>query len=247
MNRITVRQPDPAMLLLAILAGSAAIVVLIVLLLNTTITVRNSAPFGAVKTIDPSRGIAVLSGTVTPNYDNFDAVGLDLRAYGHLDQIGQIDFILSVQDARDGSNVRRVAFSVPADHIPATKSAFSSIQTTVHFGAINASAGHAYSVWLERGPRNEDDIVTLWGIQSFSEVSPIDVLDAAINDYGISDDPARTAFLMRTLIVAVIVLIGVVVAGMTYLILPDRFRDGAGPASNRLALDDAGPPVSRAP
>lgn len=247
MNRITVRQPDPAVLLLAILAGSATIAVLIILTLNTTISVRNSAPFGAVKTIDPSRGIAVLSGTVTPNYDNFDAVGLDLRAYGHLDQIGRIDLILSIQDASDGSNVRRVAFSVPADQIPATRSAFSSIQTVVHFGAINASAGHAYAVWLERGPRNEDDIVTLWGIQSFSEVSPADVLDAAINDYGISGDPARTAFLMRTLITAVIVLIGVVVAGMTYLIVPQRFHDGAGPATNRVASDNAGRTVSPAP
>lgn len=244
MSGAAFRRPDPALVVLAVLAGLATIVVLILLMRGLTISVRHSAPFGTVQTIDPSRGVAVVGGTVTPNYDQFDAVGLDLRAYGHLDEIGQFDFILSIQDAKDGSDLRRVAFSVPADQIPATNSAFSSIQTTVRFDPIAASADHAYSVWLERGPRNANDIVTLWGIQSFSDVSPVDVLDAAINDYGISDDPIRTASLMRTLITAVIVLIGFLVAAMTYLIVPDRFR---GPARPAPGADAGGAPAQPAP
>lgn len=166
---------------IGLLFGLAAIVVIALL----PISVRNSAPFGSVQTVDFDRSIATLGGEVRPNYPDFDRVQLDLRAYSKLVPGERYDFVLTVQATDDPTVVRRVAFSVPADDIPATKSAFSGIGTSVAFDAIPDSAGRSFYVWLERGARNADDIVTLWGIQSYSTLTARDVLEAAADDYDI--------------------------------------------------------------
>ena len=182
----------------ALTVGALIGLATVLAVLYLPVNVRHAEPFGNVQTVDFDRGIAVLGGEVRPNYRNFDRVELDLRAYTSMVPGDQYDFVLTVAATDDGGEVRRVAFSVPAASIPATKSAFSPTGTSVGFEPIPDSAGRTFSVSLERGPRNAEDVVTLWGIASYSRLHPIDVLQAAADDYdlGLSGRANRAVILL---------------------------------------------------
>ena len=204
----------------AIAIGLVFGVVVVVGVLAVPVSVRHAAPFSSVQTVDFDRGIATLGGEVHPNYDDFDRVELDLRAYTSLVPDDRYDFVLTLQTLDDHETVRRVAFSVPADRIPATKSAFTGIGTSVGFDAIPDSAGQTYYLSLERGPRNVDDVVTLWGIRSYSNLRAVDVLVAATEDYdlGLPADVSRAVIL--ALLWLVLVGASVLVATVTLAAWP---------------------------
>lgn len=200
------RSDTPGSIVTVVLIGVVVAALMWVAIVLVPVGVRHSAPFGTVQTVDFSRSIAVLGGEVRPNYPSFDRIDLDLRAYSDRVPGGRYDFVLNLQTVEEPRVVRRVAFSVAADRIPASRSAFSTALTTVRFDPIPDSAGQAYYVSLERGPRNADDIVTLWGIQTYSTASVRDVLDAAIDGYrlGFSAETDR-AVLLGGMVVALLV------------------------------------------
>ena len=206
----------PARTAVALLAGMLVAAVTIVAVLIVPVSVRHAAPFGSVQTVDFDRSIAILGGEIRPNYANFDRVGLDLRAYGDRVPGEQYDFVLTLQSLDRPEIARRVDFSVPRDQIAASRSAFADTYTSVRFDGIADSAGEAFYLSLERGPRNADDIVTLWGIQSFSTVTAIDVLRASVNGSPIGFDPAVgrviLVLLMGLMLASGAVLISTIVA-----------------------------------
>lgn len=175
----------------SILVGLAIAAVTIIVVLVIPVSVRHAAPFGSVQTVDFNRSIAILGGEVRPNYGNFDRVKLDLRAYGSGVSDREYDFVLTIQSLDRPEIVRRVDFTISGNRIAASRSAFANDFTSVTFEQIADSAGETFYLSLERGPRNLDDIVTLWSIQSFSTVRAVDVLRAAANGYPIGLDPRQ--------------------------------------------------------
>lgn len=169
----------------AFLAGLAFLSLTAVAAVAIRVDVRHAAPFGSVQTVDFDRGLAVLGGEVTPNYPDFSRIDLDLRAYGDRIPDDRFDFVLSVRSVTDRRVVRRVAFSVDSTRIDADRSAFAPLSATVRFAPIVDSAGTTYQVLVERGPRNGDDVVTLWGIRTYSALRPVDLLGWASNEYGV--------------------------------------------------------------
>ena len=200
----------------ALLIGLTIAAVTGVAVLVVPISVRHAAPFGSVQTVDFNRSIAVLGGEIRPNYGDFDRVELDLRAYGDRVPEDQYDFVLTLQSLDRPDVVRRVEFSVPRDRIAASRSAFADNYTSVRFDRIADSAGETFYLTIERGPRNADDVVTLWGIQSFSTVKTIDVLRAAANGYPIGldlgADRALLVLLMGLTLAGGAALVGTIVA-----------------------------------
>ncbi len=188
----------PTRVAVSVLAALALVAVTIVVVLVVPVSVRHAAPFGSVQTVDFDRSIAILGGEIQPNYGNFDRVDLDLRAYGDDVPDGSYEFVLTIQSLDRPEIVRRVAFSAPQERIAASRSAFADNYTSVSFSKIADSAGERYYLSLERGPRNADDIVTIWGIQSFSSVMMVDVLWAAASGYPIGLEPTedRTVLLL---------------------------------------------------
>ncbi len=147
-------------------------------MLFVPITVRHNAPLGVSRTIDASRGIAVRGGYVEPNYDEFDRVDLDIRTY-ELD--ATYDLVVHIRPAGpDAPDIRSVSLDLDRDQIWHEKSAFSNPYVTVRFPAIADSAGQRYYVWVEAGPRNRDDVWTLWRIKSYSTVPAWQVVRAWI-------------------------------------------------------------------
>ena len=141
-------------------------------------SVRHNAPLGVSRTIDSGRGIAVRGGYVTPNYDEFDRLDLDIRAY-ELDT--SYDFVVHVRPSGpDAPDVRTVALSLDRDEVWHEKGAFRNPYVSVRFPAISDAAGERFYVWVEAGPRNRDDIWTLWRIKSYSTVPVWQVVRAWI-------------------------------------------------------------------
>ncbi len=204
--------PPPAIITVSMLAGLAVVAFLVIAGLVVPISVRHAAPFGSVQTVDFNRSIAVLGGQVRPNYPNFDRVGLDLRAYSVPAPDDRYDFVLTVQSLDRPEVVRRVGFSVPRDRIAASRSAFSDTYLPVAFERIPDSAGETFYVSIERGPRNADDVVTLWGIQSFSTLRAADVLLAAVDGYRIGFAPATDRAILLSLMALTLVGSGVTTA-----------------------------------
>ena len=162
----------------AVIAAGLAMVALAGLFF-VPIEVRNSEPFGRSSTFDRPRSIAVRGGYVTPNYDNFQRVDLDLRAYSAAEWY---DLTVHVRPASaEGSDVRTRSLRLTADAIWHQKQAFVDPYVTVRFPPIPESAGQRFYVWVEAGPRNRDDIWTLWSIKTFSEARPVDVVAALID------------------------------------------------------------------
>ena len=104
------------------------------------------------------------------------------------------------------------------------------------------SAGKRYEVWVERGPRNRDDIVTIWSIKTYSRVTGRDVLGALL------DDPPGTAAAGLVRVVLIVLLVGLVgafgwlLAGVVALVI------SAGGALRAIDDQAAGraPPVAMA-
>lgn len=169
----------------AFLAGLAFLSLTVIAAIAVRVDVRHAAPFGSVQTVDFGRGLAVLGGEVTPNYPDFSRIDLDLRAYGDRSPDGRFDFVLSVRSVPDERVVRRVAFSVDSGRIGADRTAFAPLSVTVRFDPLVDSAGTTYQVVVERGPRNSEDVVTLWGIRTYSGLRPVDLLGWASDAYGV--------------------------------------------------------------
>ncbi|MEA2525551.1 MAG: hypothetical protein QOF73_2778 [Thermomicrobiales bacterium] len=144
------------------------------------IEVRHSAPFGFSKTIDFARLIAVRGGYVSPNYNNFDRLDLDLRAYAP----GAVyDLTIHIRPAVPGAaDIRTLRFSLPYARISHQKSTFGDPFLTVRFPAIADSAGRTYYVWVEPGIRNRDQVVALWSIKSYSHVRAWSVVAAFVDE-----------------------------------------------------------------
>ncbi len=206
----------PARTALSLLLGLTIAAVTIMVVLVLPVSVRHAAPFGSVQTVDFARGIAVMGGEIRPNYGDFDRVELDLRAYGDHVPDDRYDFVLTLQSIDRPDVVRRVDFSVPRDRITASRSAFADTYTSVSFDRIADSAGETYYLSIERGPRNADDVVTLWGIQSFSTVQAIDVLRAADDGYpiglGLGADRLVLVLLMASTLVGGVALVATIMA-----------------------------------
>lgn len=142
------------------------------------IEIRHTAPFGFRQTLDRSRGIAVNGVTVTSNYANFNRIDLDLRAYTEQERY---DFIVRIRPlTEDAEAVRSVRITRPYDEIAVNKAALADPFSTVRFDPIADSSGKSYYVWVERGPRNQDDIVALWSVKSYSRLRGTAALTAFI-------------------------------------------------------------------
>lgn len=156
----------------------AAILVAAVAVTLVPISVRHAAPLGVSRTIDSGRGIAVRGGYVAPNYDGFDRVALDIRVYG---DEPFYDFTVHVRPSGpDQPDIRTIALRLPRAEVWHAKGAFANPYVTVDFPEIPDSAGSRFYVWVESGPRNRDDIWTLWRIKSYSSVPAWDVAKAWI-------------------------------------------------------------------
>ncbi len=164
--------------------------------------VRNSATAGYNPTLDPKRGIAVTGRRIAINYPNLHRIDLDLRAYT---RAPRYDLRIHIRRAAPGaSDVRVIPLGVAGDDIWHEKGDFADPFTKLHFEPIVDSAGKRYEVWVERGPRNRDDIVTIWSIKTYSRVTGRDVLGALL------DNPPGTAAAGFVRVVLIVLLVGVV-------------------------------------
>jgi hypothetical protein len=162
------------------------------------VEVRHSAPFGFSLTYDARRAIAVHGGYVTANYDDFNRVDLDLRAYTAGERY---DLTVHVQPAgRDAPDVRTIPLGVDAAEIWHQKSVFGNPFVTLHFDPIPDSAGKRYFVWVEAGPSNRDAVWTLWSIKSYSRVPASEVLAALVKapPEPLGRVPGRVALILLT-------------------------------------------------
>lgn len=144
------------------------------------VDVRHSAPYGFSKTIDFRRLIAVRGGYVSPNYDDFDRLDVDLRAYspGAL-----FDLAIHIRPAVPGAaDVRVLHLDLPASRIDNRKGYFADPFITLRFAPIADSAGKTYYVWVEPGIRNRDQVVALWSIKSYSRVPAWRVISAFVDE-----------------------------------------------------------------
>ena len=156
--------------------ASAGIVLAVALAIP--IELRHTAPFGFRQTLDRSRGIAVDGVNVTSNYPNFNRVDLDLRAYSPAKRYDLTVMIQPVEE--DAEPVRVVGVELPYEDIAVNKAALGNPFTSVRFDPIADSEGVTYYVWVERGPRNQDDILALWSVKSYSRVHGTVALTALI-------------------------------------------------------------------
>jgi hypothetical protein len=161
-------------------AGAAvALVAVAVAAAFWPVEVRHSAPFGFSLTYDARRAIAVRGGYVTANYDDFNRLDLDLRAYTAGERY---DLTIHVQPAGgDAPDVRTIPLQVDAAQIWHQKAVFGNPFVAVHFDPIPDSAGARYFVWVEAGPSNRDAVWTLWSIKSYSRVPAREVLAALVD------------------------------------------------------------------
>lgn len=182
--------------------------------------VRHSAPFGFRLTFDADRGIAVSGGLVASNYPNFNRIDLDLRAYEV-----EADYDLTVHvrpDAAGAADVRTISLSIPGSRTRHDKPTFADPFTTLRFSPIADSVGQRYYVWIERGPRNRDDVVALWSIKSYSRVTGRDVLAAFLRPSGGELWGPATRALLAALLVGTVVLFGWLMTTLTARSLGDR-------------------------
>jgi hypothetical protein len=184
--------------------------------LSRPVEVRHSAPFGFSQTLDPTRLIAVRGGYVVPNYDDFNRIDLDLRAYS-----GQegYDLTVHVRPAEPGaSDVRTIPLAASAQKIWFQKETLENPFITIRFPPIEESAGRRYYVWVEAGPRNRDAIWTLWSIKSYSRATGYTVLQAWLDGppEPLGDEPGRVALIL--LIVGTVTATAWLVAAL--LVLP---------------------------
>jgi hypothetical protein len=161
-------------------AGATAALLIAIVALAVPLEIRHSARFGFSETVDFDRSIAVTGGYVTSNYGNFNRVDLDLRAYT---PETTFDLTIHIRPAYAGEqDVRVLHIQVPADEIFHKKKVFGNPFIRLEFSPIEESANQTYYVWVERGPRNLDDIINLWSIKSYSRQRGSAVLAAFLRN-----------------------------------------------------------------
>lgn len=175
------------------------------------IDVRHSAPYGFSLTADFRRSIAVSGGYIRPNYDHFNRIDLDLRAYTP----GQTyDLTIHIRPAEPGApDVRQIPLNLPAERIFHAKKPFANPFITARFPEIRDSAGKTYYVWVETGPRNRDAVIALWSIKSYSRLNGWTVLKTFIQRR--TEDAVAAKVALIVLGVACVTLMGVIVAVLT--------------------------------
>lgn len=175
--------------LAAIVIAALGVGTVLTLVLLMPVELRHTAPFGFRQSLDRSRGIAVNGVAVTSNYANFNRVDLDLRAYT---PAKRYDLTVLIRPAEgDAEPVRTVRIERGYDDIAVDKEALGNPFTTVRFDPIADAEGRAFYVWVERGPRNVDDIVALWSVKSYSRVRGAVALRALVD--GLPGDMPRWA------------------------------------------------------
>jgi hypothetical protein len=161
-------------------AGAFAVLLIVVVGLVVPLEIRHSARFGFSQTVDFDRSIAVTGGYVTANYDNFNRVDLDLRAYT---PDATYDLTVHIRPAlARAQDVRTIHVQYPADVIFHRKTSFGDPFVQLDFDPIANSEGQTYYVWVERGPRNVDDVVNLWSVKSYSSERGAAVLAAFLRN-----------------------------------------------------------------
>ena len=198
--------------------GILAALVLLGAALWAPIEVRHSAPFGFNLTFDADRRIAVRGGSVTPNYPDFNRLDLDLRAY---DLSATYDLTIHVRpDLAGATDLRTVSLSLSGERIRHDKAPFADPFVTVRFAPIANSAGRRYYVWVEPGPRNRDDVVTLWSIKSYSRSTGRAVLTALLRDPPGDGAPVLVRSALATLLLGLVAAFGWLMAAVTGLAFP---------------------------
>ncbi|CAA9563709.1 MAG: hypothetical protein AVDCRST_MAG73-3959 [uncultured Thermomicrobiales bacterium] len=200
--------------------GAAVAVALVAAVLLVPVEVRHSAPFGFRLTLDDERGIAVMSGRVRPNYDDFNRLDLDLRAY-----IVASDYDLAITirpDRRGAAAIRTIPLSVRGADIRHNKDPLQDPFLTVRFPPIPDSAGKRYSVLVQTGPRNRDDIITLWSMKSYSAVSGRAVVGAILDDPPGDVAPTVLRLVLGALLAGFAAAVGWLTAGLLSLIAAGR-------------------------
>lgn len=207
----------------AVLSGLIGAMLVAGLATVLPIDVRHSAPYGFSLTADFRRSIAVNGGYIRPNYDHFNRLDLDLRAYTP----GQTyDLTIHIRPAEPGApDVRQISVSVPAERIFHVKEPFANPFITLRFPEIRDAAGKIYYVWVETGPRNRDAVVALWSIKSYSRLHGWTVLKTFVAQRAGDTAAAKLALVM--LGVTCVTFIGVIVAVLTEWGLVER-RDQLG-------------------
>lgn len=192
--------------------GTVAALVLAGAALLAPLDLRHSAPFGFRLAFDARRGIAVSGAFVEPNYPNFDRVDLDLRAYAVEEAY---DLTVHVRPDRPGAvDARTIPLPIDGATIRHDKPTFSDPFVTVRFPPIADSAGKRYYVWVERGPRNRDQVLALWSVKSYSRGTGGDVLAAFLRPPGGAGRTAAASVFLAGLLVAVVVAFGWLVAAL---------------------------------
>ncbi len=192
--------------------------------------VRHSAPFGFRPTFDRQRGIAVSGGFISPNYPNLDRLDLDLRAYTR-----EVRYDLTIHlrpDAPGAQDIRTVVLSVPGSRIWHIKTPMANPFLSVGFPPVTESSGRRYYVWIEPGPKHQDDVVTMWSIKSYSHVPAGDVLAAFLREApgGRFAPIIRTA--LATLLICVVIGVGWLVGALAAAVR-SLSRSAAGDAASR--------------
>lgn len=163
----------------AVVVALTCVDVLLAVALIVPVELRHTAPFGFRQTLDRSRGMAVDGITVTSNYPDFNRVDLDLRAYT---PAKKYDFTVVIRpETEDAEPVRIVRITRSYNDIAVDKAALADPFTTVRFDPIEESEGQAYYVSVDGGPRNDDDIVALWSVKSYSRLTGTAALTALVN------------------------------------------------------------------
>lgn len=218
--------------LLAAVAGAAIVVSLASVI---PVEVRHTAPFGFRQTLDRSRGIAVDGVSVTANYPNFNRLDLDLRAYSPAEEY---DLTVVVRpEEEDAEPVRTVRFHALYDDIAVDKTALGNPFTTVRFSPIVGSEGQTYYVSVERGPRNQDDILALWSVKSYSRVRGITALSAFVDQF----PGAGPRWLTWIAFGALMIIIIVSLAALLYVLGGWAWREAwqPGPSAREVALSES--------
>ncbi len=202
----------------AVFAGLIGAIAVAGLATVIPVDVRHSAPYGFSLTADFRRAIAVSGGYIRPNYDHFNRLDLDLRAYTP----GQTyDLTIHIRPAEPGApDVRQIPLNLPAERIFHVKKPFANPFITVRFPEIRGSAGKIYYVWVETGPRNRDAVIALWSIKSYSRLTGWTVLRAFVQRRTGDAMAAKVALIVLS--VACVTLIGVIVAVLTERGLAER-------------------------
>ena len=213
-----------------LLVGLATATALLVGALYVPFEVRNSAPYGFSLTVDFERAIAVRGGTIEVNYPNLNRLDLDLRAYTPR---SEYDLLVHLRpEERGAPDVRTIPLHIAGERISHDKGTFANPFVTVRFPPIADSAGKSYYVYVEAGPRNRDDVVTVWSIKSYSRVNGRTVLAAFLGAEIGNRDRVAVRALTVALLLAFAASSGWLLGAATWLALAARDQRWRAPAAD---------------